>query len=82
MEENKSEVARLLQHIDETYQAAKNGLTGLASGTAKHEFITTKMERLGDLHENLVTLVGPDRAISILAETIWPPAEMERQPEA
>ena len=38
-----SEVARLRQRIADEYLAAKYGLTGLASGVSKHEFITARM---------------------------------------
>ena len=42
-EEHGSEVARLLLRISQEYEAAQRGLTGLAFGTSKHEFITAKM---------------------------------------
>ena len=45
-ETNKSEVARLMQRIDEEYEAAERGLSGLAQ-VAQHEFITARMERIG-----------------------------------
>ncbi len=60
-----SEVARLLAQIREEYQAAQLGLSGLASGTAKHDFITTKLETMGKLQDQLETLVG-DAAIAMV----------------
>jgi hypothetical protein len=72
---SKSEVARLLQQIDLEYEAAQRGLTGLASGTATHEFINAKIERVSVLHDELSTLVGRDEATRLIAETIWVPAE-------
>lgn len=62
-----SEVARLREQIQAEYQSAQQGLSGLASGTARHDFITTRTEHLGTLHEQLAELVGPDEAIAILA---------------
>ena len=76
---SKSEVARLLHQIDLEYEAAQRGLTGLASGTATHEFITAKIERVSVLHDELSTLVGRDEATRLLAETIWVPAERRAQ---
>lgn len=68
--ENHSEVARLRQHIAQEYEAATWGLTGLASGTAKHGFITRRMEQIGTCHETLKQLVGEQEATRMLAETL------------
>lgn len=70
MSENKSEVARVLEQIELEFQAAQRGLYGLAFGTAKHEFITSKMEKMGKLHEKLQTMVGEEQAVKLLAETL------------
>jgi hypothetical protein len=64
--EQRSEVMRLLAQITEEYKAAQNGLTGLASGTARHDFITARMENMGQLHSQLQTIVG-DAAIAMIA---------------
>ncbi len=55
---SESEVARIRQQIAEEYQAAQAGLTGLASGVSRHQFITARMERLGQSFEQLSELVG------------------------
>jgi len=68
--ENRSEVARLRQRIAQEYEAAIRGLTGLAYGTAKHEFITKRMEQMGVCHETLKHLVGEQEATRMLAETL------------
>jgi hypothetical protein len=67
MSENHSEVARLLAQIGMEYEAAQRGLTGLASGTSNHQFITARMERISDLHTSLQVLVG-ETATALLAE--------------
>ena len=72
-----SEVARLRQQIQAEYEAAERGLSGLASGTTRHAFITARTEHLARLHERLTDLVGPDQAIYILAQTIWTPQDWE-----
>jgi hypothetical protein len=68
--ENHSEIARLRQRIAEEYEAAMRGLTGLAYGTANHEFITRRMEQMGTYHETLQHLVGEQEATRMLAETL------------
>jgi hypothetical protein len=64
-----SEVARLLSQISAEYEAAQRGLTGLAYGTSKHEFITTRMEKMGHLHSELQSIVG-DSAIALIVDTL------------
>jgi hypothetical protein len=68
--ENHSEIARLRQRIAEEYEAAMRGLSGLAYGTAKHEFITRRMEQICTCHETLKELVGEQEATKMLAETL------------
>lgn len=65
-----SEVARQLERIKQEYEAAQRGLSGLAQGTARHEFITAKMKRMGHIHRELQRLVGPEQAIRLVAETL------------
>ena len=67
--EQRSEVARLLSQISAEYEAAQRGMTGLAYGTSKHEFITARMENMGQLHGQLQSLVG-DLAIAMIAEKL------------
>jgi len=67
--EQQSEVARLLSQISAEYEAAQRGLNGLAYGTSKHEFITARMEHMGQLHNELQTIVG-DLAIAMIAEKL------------
>jgi hypothetical protein len=66
---NQSEVARLLEQINEEYEAAQRGLSGFAHGSAKHDFITARMENVGRLHNELQEIVG-DEAIALVAERI------------
>lgn len=68
-EEHGSEVARLLLRISQEYEAAQRGLTGLAFGTSKHEFITAKMENMGQLHSELQSIVG-EEAIALIADAL------------
>ena len=60
-----SEVARLLQQIDMEYEAAQRGLEGMAI-TARHDFITARMERIAQHHRSLAQLVDTDEARALL----------------
>lgn len=67
--EHGSDVARLMQQIEREYEAALRGLTGLAI-TAPHEFITARMERIADCHQELQALVGEPAAIQVVAQAL------------
>lgn len=67
--EQRSEVARLLSQISEEYEAAQRGLSGLSYGTSQHDFITARMENMGQLHNQLQSIVG-DVAIAMIADQL------------
>ncbi|GHO84367.1 hypothetical protein [Dictyobacter formicarum] len=69
MQHYSSDVARLLACIQDEYVAATRGLSGIATGTAQHQFINAKMERMERLHQELRTHVG-EHAIALLAQTL------------
>ena len=69
IQEHGSEVARLLSQIGAEYEAAQRGLTGLSCGTSQHEFITARMEHMGQLHHQLQSIVG-DVAIAMIADRL------------
>jgi hypothetical protein len=56
--QQRSEVACLLAQIRCEYEAAQQGLSGLAQGISQHQFITRRMERIGELHSQLHNIVG------------------------
>jgi ABC-type Fe2+-enterobactin transport system substrate-binding protein len=66
--ENRSEVARLLAQIGVEYEAEERGLKGLAAGTARHEFINHRMERIRELHASLHSLVGEGAMLLIAGQ--------------
>ena len=68
-EEHGSEVARLLSKITSEYEAAQRGLSGLAYGTSQHEFISARMESMGQLHSELQTIVG-DSAMALIVDAL------------
>ena len=61
-------MARLLRQIDQECEAARHGLSGLALGTARHDFITTRLERMVACQEQLATHVGEAAAARLLFE--------------
>lgn len=67
--ENKSEVARILTQIVQEYEAGQNGLYGIAQGTARHSFITARMENMARLQNELEKLVG-EQAIGLVAQRL------------
>ena len=78
--QNQSEVAQIRQRILQEYESAQRGLSGFATGIARHDFITARMENLGGLHAELVSLVGEDQATAIIANTIWTPKDQHTTP--
>lgn len=65
---NQSDIARLRVQIEQEYHAARTALTGLASGNARHDFITARMERIGGYQETLATLIGESASMAIVCD--------------
>jgi hypothetical protein len=65
-----SEIAQLRQKIADEYIAATRGLSGLAYGTIKHQFITHRMNAMGEHAERLKELVGEEEAGRIFVEVL------------
>lgn len=61
-------VRALLARIDAEYHAASLGLTGLALGTSRHEFITARMTQIGIAGRQLVDLLGENEAGRLIVE--------------
>ncbi|HZS75079.1 MAG TPA: hypothetical protein VFA41_00570 [Ktedonobacteraceae bacterium] len=70
MTTHESELARLLRKIDLEAQAAWNGLYGFTQGSSKHAYITARLERLGQYHQQLQTLVGEQQATRTLMQAL------------
>ncbi len=69
MHVQKSEVARLLQQIRAECESARQGLSGLAQGTARHQIITARAERVASLHAELGEILGdPTEALRLMIE--------------
>ena len=67
-EYSSSEVARLRQCMLLEYEAAQRGLTGIAQGTARHAFITKRLENMSAYHQVIKQLIGEQGAVELLVE--------------
>jgi hypothetical protein len=72
-ESNKSEVARLRRQIALEHQAAQRIFTDFTP-TAKHEYLTKRQENLQRYHQELLKLVSPEEAMTIVIEAENDPA--------
>lgn len=63
---SRSEIAQLRQQIELELAAMRRGLAGIATGTARHTFIQTRMERIGACQDSLAGKVGDARANHIV----------------
>ncbi|HEU5383653.1 MAG TPA: hypothetical protein VFV38_50275 [Ktedonobacteraceae bacterium] len=65
---NASEVARLRARVEQEYEAMMQGLNGFAEGSAMHAFISARMARVGDYHDELAREIGESAATQIICE--------------
>jgi L-lactate dehydrogenase complex protein LldG len=77
--EDASDVARLMQRIEEANEAAHQALHGLAAGSARHDFISAKLEYINACHEQLAQLVGKDEATMRLCQVMEQGGEQHGQ---
>ena len=66
-----SQVAKLLAQIEDEYLAGRRALHASSAGSPRHQFLCAKMERMGQLHEQLGEIVGdPMAAMELIAEQL------------
>lgn len=63
-----SEIGRILAQIDQEYQSAFLGLSGINVGTSRHDFINHRMENIGVAADELKLLVGEHEAGRLIVE--------------
>lgn len=66
IENNQSEIARLRQQIECQLVAMRRGLSGLSSGSARHAFITARMEHIGACQDDLARQLGENAATMLV----------------
>jgi hypothetical protein len=64
--QERSEVASLMRQIEQEYEAGQQAMYGLALGTARHDFITQRMENMAQRIEELRTVVGEAVAMQMM----------------
>jgi hypothetical protein len=65
---SESEIARLCGQIELDCQASWMALHGLASGSAQHAFITTRLRHMDTCHQLLRGLIGEEQATEVVSE--------------
>lgn len=67
---NQSEVSRLKAEIELENAACRYALNAPSLGVARHSFITRKMERMGELHEELKKWIGEEKTAKFVVKTM------------
>jgi hypothetical protein len=67
---NQSEVARVKAEFELQNAAAQYALNGMSLGVAKHSFITSKLDRMGELHEEMKKIIGEEEAARFVVKTM------------
>jgi hypothetical protein len=75
---NQSEVARLHQQIELQLEAMRRGMSGLATGKARHAFIRAQMDRVGECQDALARYVGEGIANQVICSLYVEVMECER----
>jgi hypothetical protein len=75
---NQSEVARLRQQIELQLESMRRGMSGLATGKARHAFIRAQMDRVGECQDALAEYVGEGVANQVVCSLYVEVMEQER----
>ncbi|MBO0783607.1 MAG: hypothetical protein J2P37_32755 [Ktedonobacteraceae bacterium] len=67
---SKSEVARLRAQIEAEYVAGQQALSGIAAGTARHQVITARLERMRVVKDALAQQIGEREAMHVFCEVL------------
>ncbi len=65
---SKSEIAKLRHRIELEYEAIQRAMTSFAAGTARHEFIMARLNRIGQCREALAQHMGEEAAMKLVYE--------------
>ena len=63
-----NELQRIISEIDDQYNAAWQALYGTSQGTAQHNFINARFDKMGELTDELATHIGHDQTYLTLIE--------------
>jgi hypothetical protein len=76
----KSDVQSLREQIEAEIASMRLGLSGLAAGVAKHQFIEAKMHQVGTYEDQLATQIGEEQARHFSCQTYIQIMEGNEQP--
>ena len=68
MYKHTSEIAQLRRNIEAEIDAMQNGFSAFAVGVARHEFIKSRMERIGNQQDQLAKHIGESAAATMVCE--------------
>jgi hypothetical protein len=68
--EEKSEIARIREQIALEYEAAQQGVKGLAA-TSRHDFIVKRQQNIWHYTQELAVIVGEAEATRIMCESCF-----------
>lgn len=77
-----SEIAQLRQQIEMELISMRYGLSGFAAGNARHNFIHTRMERVGACQDQLAQHLGENVAAEMICQMYMHSMECELPQEA
>ena len=67
---SESEIVRLSQQFAREFQAAQMAAKGLVVGSARHEFITKRMENMENIRRELAQVVGDQAATEAMVRLL------------
>jgi hypothetical protein len=76
-----SEAADLRQNIELEYEAMQRAMTAFAEGTARHAFITARMDGVGHYQQALAVHIGKEAAGKFVFERYLAAVGEETIPE-
>jgi hypothetical protein len=65
-----SDVKAIRERIEQEIESTRSGMSGLSTGSARHEFIQDRLENMSRTYEQLEPLIGQDRAVEILSSVM------------
>lgn len=78
----RSEVARLRDQIEMELDSMQRGFMDFAAGTARHEFIRTRLDRVGSYQQMLVHQIGEHEANELVCVLYTEVMERESEPQS
>jgi hypothetical protein len=65
-----SELREVLAQIDREIECVRRGFSGLAAGSARHDFIQARLENISLTYDQLHPLVGQEQAAQVMSKAM------------